>query len=65
MRAFVERPEGNITRIHAEKADGTPVLTGTASLGPDHPESELDARRARLRPSEQLVILSDLPSASR
>lgn len=60
VRAFVERPRGSLARIHAEKADGTPVLTGTASLGPDHPESELDARRARLRPSEQLVILSDL-----
>lgn len=60
VRAFVERAEGNLARIHAEKKDGTPVLTGTASLGPDHPESELDARRARLRPSEQLVILSDL-----
>lgn len=60
VRAFVERPQGNLARIHAEKADGTPVLAGTASLGPEHPESELDARRARLRPSEQLVILSEL-----
>lgn len=34
-------------RIEAHKADGTPVLTGTASLGPDHPESELDARLAK------------------
>ena len=33
-------------RIEAHKADGTPVLTGTASIGPDHRETELDARRA-------------------
>lgn len=61
VRAFAERIDnGNQCVIWAEKRDGTPVLTGTASIGPDHPESELDRRRARLRPSEQLVILSDL-----
>ena len=36
------------------------MLTGTASLGPDYGETELDRRRAKLRPSDQLVILSDL-----
>ncbi|MCW8196402.1 hypothetical protein F6455_16530 [Proteobacteria bacterium 005FR1] len=62
VRAFAELTEGQgkICTIWAEKRDGTPVLTGTASIGPDHPESELDRRRAKLRPSEQLVILSDL-----
>lgn len=62
VRAFVELPEtdATITTIWAEKRDGTSVLTGTASIGPDHRESELDLRRARLKPSEQLVILSDL-----
>ena len=28
--------------IEAHKPDGTPVLVGTASIGPDHPPSELD-----------------------
>ncbi len=62
VRAFVREPApgANITEIWAEKNDGTPVLTGTASIGPDHPESELDRRRAKLRPSDQLVILADL-----
>lgn len=45
--------------IWAEKKDGTPVLQGTASIGPNHAESELDRRRAKLRPSDQLVILAD------
>lgn len=48
------------TRIGAEKRDGTPVLTGTASVGPAYGETEIQQRLARLRPSEQLVILSDL-----
>jgi len=62
VRAFVELPEAGatISRIWAEKRDGTPVLTGTAAIGPHHGESELDRRRAKLRPHEQLVILSDL-----
>jgi hypothetical protein len=45
--------------IWAEKKDGTPVLQGSACIGPNHPESELDRRRARLRPSQQLVILAE------
>ena len=62
VRAFVEplAPGATLTRIGAEKRDGTPVLTGTASIGPDHGETEIDARMARLRPVDQLVILSDL-----
>mgnify|MGYP001596922192 FL=1 len=62
VRAFVERPVGGatITRIWAEKRDGTPVLAGTASVGSGDELSELDQRRAKLKPSEQLVILSEL-----
>src|SRR5690606_1686326 len=61
VRAFAElSDDGRQCSIWAEKRDGTPVLSGTASVGPDHPESELDRRRAQLRPAEQLVILSDL-----
>ena len=62
VRAFARVPETgtNITRVWAEKRDGTPVLTATASVGPDYPESELESRIARLRPADQLVILRDL-----
>jgi hypothetical protein len=62
VRVFAESIEDNatITNIGAEKRDGTPVLTGTASLGPDYGETEIERRLARLRPSDQLVILSDL-----
>ena len=62
VRVFAEALEdgATITSIGAEKRDGTPVLTGTASIGPDYGETEIDRRLARLRPSEQLVILSDL-----
>ena len=62
VRAFVELENGseNFCKIWAEKRDGTPVLSGTATIGPNHLKSELDQRRAKLRPAEQLVILSDL-----
>ena len=62
VRAFIEVPAEQVLliRIGAEKRDGTPVLTGTASVGPDYGETEIDRRLGRLRPAEQLVILSDL-----
>lgn len=61
VRAFAQYNEDTQQcDIWAEKRDGTPVLKGTASIGPNHPESELDRRRAKLRPFDQLVILSDL-----
>lgn len=62
VRAIVERPAPGATRVRAwaEKADGTPVLEASASLGPDHGETLLDQRMARLRAPEKLVILADL-----
>ncbi len=61
VRVMVEHvATDQVAQISAEKRDGTPVLTGTASLGPDYGETELDRRRAKLRPSDQLVILSEL-----
>jgi hypothetical protein len=48
------------TRAWAEKADGTPVLEASASLGPDHGQTLLETRLAALRPPERLVILADL-----
>jgi hypothetical protein len=63
VRAFAQRPadgQGH-TRIWAEKQDGTPVLTGTASVGTGpHPASEIAQRLAKLRPPGALVINRDL-----
>lgn len=62
VRAFVElaAPGATMARAWAEKADGTPVLEASASLGPESGASLLEQRMARLRPPEKLVILSDL-----
>ena len=47
-------------RIEAHKSDGTPVLTGTASIGPDHPVTELDSRRAGQGDPGELFIVDQL-----
>jgi hypothetical protein len=47
-------------RIDAHKADGTPVLTGTASVGPDHGETELMRRLAALGDPGGLHIIDRL-----
>src|SRR2546423_10525962 len=47
-------------RIEAHKADGTPVLTGTASVGPDHGQSELEARLASQDDPGELFIVDQL-----
>jgi len=47
-------------RVEAHKADGTPVLVGTASVGPDHPETELDTRLARQSDPGELFIVDQL-----
>ncbi|MFL6624272.1 MAG: hypothetical protein ACJ8NR_16905 [Sulfurifustis sp.] len=62
VQAFVElaAPGAHQARAWAEKADGTPVLEASASLGPDHGATLLEQRMAKLRPPEKLVILSDL-----
>ena len=62
VRAFADIPPRGAmaTRAWARKADGTPVLEASASVGPDHGETLLEQRLARLRPPERLVILEDL-----
>lgn len=62
VRALVEIPSAGTyrTRAWAEKADGTPVLEASASLGPDHGETLLEARLKALRPPGELRILADL-----
>jgi hypothetical protein len=46
VRAELETVTETLARIGASKADGTPVLTGTASIGTTEP-TELDERRQR------------------
>jgi hypothetical protein len=60
VRAFAEIPPAGatLTRVWAEKADGTPVLEASASLG-DRP-TLLEQRLAGLRPPGRLLILKDL-----
>jgi hypothetical protein len=76
VRAFAKpaAPGQAHARVWAEKRDGTPVLTATASLAPRRPTgpggptepteptepSEIEQRIARLRPATQLVIYRDL-----
>jgi len=68
------RTDGDgVARIDAAKADGSPVLTGTASVEPDVP-TELDERLERMRardPGELFIVdqvalgpLTDPPPAS-
>ena len=66
VRAAVSGPLGSSSvQLHAEKKDGTPVLEGTASVGPEHGETELSRRMAKLRPPDKLVILRDVKLGDR
>jgi len=47
-------------RVEAHKADGTPVLEGTISLGPEHGETALDARRAAQGDPGELFVVDQL-----
>jgi hypothetical protein len=60
VRGLAALPEkgATVTRLWAEKADGTPVLEASASLGPAR--TLLDERMSALKPAERLVILADL-----
>lgn len=62
VRAEIDRPAPGAMRTLARafKEDGTPVLEASASLGPDHGETLLEARMKALRPAGDLVILADL-----
>ena len=62
VRAFAAVPPAGAsrTRVWAEKADGTPVLEGSASIGPDHGQTLLEQRLAQMRPPGPLVILEEL-----
>lgn len=64
VRAFIGLPsrDAKQTEAWAQKADGTLVLTASASLGPSHESGPtlLEKRLTQLRPPEKLVILAEL-----
>lgn len=51
--------------IEAHKSDGTPVLAGTVSVGPDHPPSALSQRLAGLGDPGELHLIDQLVVGSR
>lgn len=59
VRAALTRQSDNRAAITMAKRDGTEVLKGTVSIGPDHPPSALDERLAGLAPLEQPVLMSE------
>ncbi|WP_213959124.1 hypothetical protein [Variovorax sp. dw_954] len=68
VRAFVESTpsQARFVRIWAEKHDGTPVLTGSASVGDANGlPHEIQQRIAKLRPATGLVINRDLKVGQR
>ncbi len=60
VQAFVRPVSETRAECWALKADGTPVLEASATLGPDHDETLLETRMAKLRPAGELFILADL-----
>ena len=60
VQAFVRPISETRAECWALKADGTPVLEASATRGPEHGETLLEARMAKLRPAGELVILADL-----
>ena len=64
VQAQLTLPTLGATSAHmdAMKADATPVLTGTVSIGPDHGETELSARlaTARSRAVGSLYVIDQL-----
>ena len=60
IRSSLTRINPTLATIEAHKRDGTPVLAGTASVGPEHPPSELDQRLARLGEPGELFVLDRL-----
>lgn len=62
VQAILEKPTDGVRHatIRMLKRDGTEVLRGTASVGPDVPPSALDVRLTELKPLTDAVILRDI-----
>ena len=65
VQASLTTTGADAATIEAHTTDGRPVLTGTASVGPDHPETELDARRGRQGDPGELFIVDQLEVGAR
>jgi len=60
VQASMTTSTATSARIAAQKADGTPVLAGTASIGPDHGETALARRLAGSGEPGELFIVDQL-----
>ena len=60
VQASATRTAPDRATIEAHKRDGTPVLEGSISLGPDHPQTALEVRRAAQGDPGELFILDQL-----
>jgi hypothetical protein len=60
VRATLTTTGPTSARGGAHKEDGTPVCVGTASIGPDHGETELTARLARFDDPGELFVVDQL-----
>ena len=55
VQATLATSHAGPARVELHKDDGTPVLTGTVSVGPGYGETELQARRAHTRDRKSVV----------
>jgi hypothetical protein len=62
VQAHLRRPDDGATQaeIWMLRADGTEILRGTASVGPDFPPSALETRLTELTPLAEPVVLADV-----
>jgi hypothetical protein len=60
VQPFATTAELQVARIGAVKGDGSSVLSGTITCGPDHGETELDKRLAGLKDPGELHIVDQL-----
>jgi hypothetical protein len=67
VKAFMRRPDTpkNRTEIWMLRPNGDEILRGTASVGPQFPASELDARLSGLLPLTDPVILAEVKIGQR
>ena len=60
VQPFATTSQSQVARIGAVKGDGSSVLSGTITCGPDHGETELDKRLAGLKDPGELHIVDQL-----
>ena len=60
VQASMTTTAANAARIEAHKADGTPVLVGSVSVGPDHPPSALELRLGAQGDQGELFVIDQL-----